>query len=365
MLISTNLVLVLSLAAQTGQQTSSAPQMDRSGTPMATDAFSSGDILRTLDTGFEVGNAAVANNHGTLAFLSSLDENIWWLFLAEQNNGSHVGDFGLPGGIFTGLGFDTSRNLYLATKLSGSFDSTITAIQQNGLVKRTLFFPVPWATGVAWDNQRDIYWVSNASSISPVHPISGNIVGPAIDTFSLGASYLNAITYNSANDTLIVAAGGEGEFFVIDATSGDLIDRFPGVGEGGPFSSDMAGVCMSDTGNIWQTNRDDSKVYELKIHQVVLQVDGTAPGLVNLDVSSATPFGTLGFAYGAAGFSMVPSALCARVGIDIANPMVAAQLTADGNGELNITLNLPAGLAGATLQVLDLGSCSTSNPTTL
>jgi len=93
-----------------------------------------------------------------------------------------------------------------------------------------------------------------------------------------------------------------------------------------------------------------------------LEVTGTCPGTLDIAVTGATPNGTVPLVFGSGpGSFIVPGGQCAGVELALSQPRVRGRETADANGAINVMKTVPGGACGMLLQVLDIGSCSTSN----
>jgi len=95
-------------------------------------------------------------------------------------------------------------------------------------------------------------------------------------------------------------------------------------------------------------------------------VGNNCPGDIDLTVSGGTPGGAIAFARAAnEGMSEVPVGSCAGTELGLANPSLLTILTADGNGEINLSRSLTPAQCGLVLQAIDITTCGTSNTATL
>lgn len=94
---------------------------------------------------------------------------------------------------------------------------------------------------------------------------------------------------------------------------------------------------------------------------VSLTKTGTCPGNVRLDVAGATAGGGVAILYGVAGSFTKPTNPCAGLTLGIANPTLAAILTANGSGNATLSFNAPGAACGRTVQAVDIASCTPSN----
>ena len=95
---------------------------------------------------------------------------------------------------------------------------------------------------------------------------------------------------------------------------------------------------------------------------VALSITGGCPGAIQLAVSSATPSGAVAIVFSPSeGASVVPVGACAGTPLGLDGPSLLTVLPADGNGEVSLDRNAPAGACGLYLQAVDISSCETSN----
>lgn len=98
---------------------------------------------------------------------------------------------------------------------------------------------------------------------------------------------------------------------------------------------------------------------------VVLAKSGSCPGPVTFTASGATPSRLVAFAYGNAGSFTLAIPPCAGLVLNIANPTLAALITANTVGEAVLSLTAPPGACGLTLQAVDVATCEKSNAVVL
>lgn len=97
----------------------------------------------------------------------------------------------------------------------------------------------------------------------------------------------------------------------------------------------------------------------------LLTRSGACPGPVTLSVGGVTANAGVVLLHGSAGATTKPAGLCAGTTVALAQPRVAAMLTADAAGAASLTVNLPAGACGRTLQAVDAATCAVTNPLVL
>jgi len=91
-----------------------------------------------------------------------------------------------------------------------------------------------------------------------------------------------------------------------------------------------------------------------------LDILGSCPGLVDIQVSHATPFGAVALAYGPAGSFTLAAGPCPGITLDLAAPNLLILVGADVSGFFSLSVTAPAGACGISLQAVDLGACLTS-----
>lgn len=90
---------------------------------------------------------------------------------------------------------------------------------------------------------------------------------------------------------------------------------------------------------------------------------GTCGGPVTLDTTNGTPNGNVAILYGLAGTFTQNNANkpCLGLTLDIGAPTLGGVLTANGSGAAQLNFNAPVGACGATVQAVDISSCTKSN----
>jgi len=97
---------------------------------------------------------------------------------------------------------------------------------------------------------------------------------------------------------------------------------------------------------------------------VSLSKQGSCPGPITLTVQNATPGGSVALALSAStgGFVIPPQFICGGTVLGLGGtPSLVLVVGANGSGTANVTGNLPPGVCGRYVQVVDLSSCNTSN----
>lgn len=105
--------------------------------------------------------------------------------------------------------------------------------------------------------------------------------------------------------------------------------------------------------------------YAVGVPSPQLGVFGMCPGLITIDVSTATPNAWVGIVFGQPGQTLLQGGACAGYWLDLANPTLMAIHRANGQGGVNFLMYAPVGACGISLQAVDLVSCAVSNQTSL
>lgn len=94
-----------------------------------------------------------------------------------------------------------------------------------------------------------------------------------------------------------------------------------------------------------------------------LRLSGTCPGPVTVDITGATPGGTVAIAYSrtGAGSFTIPSGPCAGRALPIDRARLGTTTTANGAGMRTLTPTFGAGLCGISVVAVDVATCSVSN----
>jgi len=105
--------------------------------------------------------------------------------------------------------------------------------------------------------------------------------------------------------------------------------------------------------------------YAVGVPSPQLGVYGLCPGLITIDVQTASPNSWVGIVFGQPGQILLQGGSCAGHWLDLANPTLMAIHRSNGQGAVNFLMFAPAGACGISLQAVDLASCAVSNTDTL
>jgi len=110
----------------------------------------------------------------------------------------------------------------------------------------------------------------------------------------------------------------------------------------------------------------DIGAFERDPNALLLSIGGSCPGSVTISVIGGSAGSNLAIAGSAsAGSSSVPSGPCAGTELELDSPALRTVLTADDDGFVSITRDLPEPVCGTLLQAIDVESCATSNLSSL
>lgn len=126
------------------------------------------------------------------------------------------------------------------------------------------------------------------------------------------------------------------------------------------FDSNSSNLVSGDT-NGW----GDAFLRTLAAPGPSLAKTGACPGAITLTVSGATPGGQLAVLRGPAGTFVKPTPPCAGLTLAISPPSLAAMVNANGTGGATLNFTAPGGACGLTVQIVDVASCTPTNPVTL
>jgi hypothetical protein len=97
-------------------------------------------------------------------------------------------------------------------------------------------------------------------------------------------------------------------------------------------------------------------------HAQDLDIAGTCPGPVDVFASNLTPGGQVALLTGRGpGADVIPAGPCAGRNSDLGGITFRGLFSADANGELLLTPTLSGAVCGASVQMLDVATCSLTN----
>jgi len=350
------LPLLLALA-----QTGAVGPLDQTGNFLQPSLSSSaaGTILNSYAVS-TTANYGIARNGTTLCY-ANFNDGLPLIYLVDEATGVSMGTVTTTNSNDAGLGYDSTRNLYIVT--DPVQDIVLTFDANGGLVNQWAS-PSLGPVGAAYDSTRDVYWISDwwTDTISSIDPTTGAVI-TTWSMAALGCTRTTGAAYDAVNDQITVGGRDQTSAFVVDAATGALVRSFPVQGG---TTNDPQGISDSSSGNIWHSTWTGNMFYELDLGNgggggLALSMTGTCPGVMNISVTGATAAGSVALAYGNAGSFTLPSGSCAGLVLDIANPTLAAFFTADSAGSVAISPNIPGAVCGLTLQAVDMATCSKSN----
>ncbi len=221
-------------------------------------------------------------------------------------------------------------------------------------------------------------WAYSGFDGSLLHRIDGEA---AYDRFGWPVTVIGDLTGDGFDDIAFRGSPSwEGTVYVHSGRTGAKVAEFlnPNGGNGSfGFSLSPAGdwnldgypdLLVSDPSVFVEESAIAGEVYVMSLGPVApqLELTGTCPGILTVEVAFASPLGSVAMVYGPSGTFVVPNGPCAGLVLDIDSPTLAGYYTADAFGELNMSSPpIPSGFCGQVLQAVDVAKCLASNPATM
>ncbi len=246
-----------------------------------------------------------------------------------------------------GLAWDDKRELFVTSNASSDVITTYT--RTGGLVN-TWSYPGAGHVGLAWDCRRDVYWVIDWSlnSVTAVNPVTGAL-GVSYSTAAIGCTRGAGLGYDANTDTLYMGGRDQSAIFGMNAATGAAVCSF--AAQNG--SNNPQGVSMSPRGGVWHSSWNSAQLNELegctpKHPEMRFSPNFPIAGnAVTLTMRYLIPGERAIFVYSRTGCGPTPSPIGDML---LSNPrIVLAIIPASGAGVATIGGVLPAGLAGSTL----------------
>jgi|FLOH01.1.fsa_nt_gi hypothetical protein len=319
-------------------------------------SYAPGDVLNTLN--LNAANFTGASIDGTTLLLLNGSGAI---LKFDEATGAPLGSVPILVAGDYGLGFDTTRNLYVTTNASSD---TVSTYSLGGTLLNNWPAPGSGPVGAAYDPGRDAYWITDWSGnfVASMDATSGAVL-TSWDLAGFGATRSAGVSFNAANDQVIVGSRDTGAVYVLDAATGSLVRTFAGQDFG---SNDPHGMGNSSSGNVWQTVASGGNVYELDLDNgptgPSYAITGLAGGgTATLTVSGATAGGgvLIGYSLTGAGPTNTPFGP-----VDMSAPITQLPvLTANGAGVASMTTGVPGRATGFTVytQAADLSTSALTN----
>lgn len=359
-----SLLFTLALAAQQDQSN----LYDAHGTQIRGQGGSqtllpSPEILHRFQGTFTGGYTGLARN-GTMIAANGNYDAAAVIYLFDENSGDFLNTIPVPATNYFGLGYDSLRDRYIATR---GVPQEIAILDANGgLIS---IFPSPLLgrspVGAAYDSTRDVYWITTypGNFITSIDPTTGT----AIQTFQLNVLRVSDCGYDPVHDVVVFGARDFRQIYFMDPEDGTTIKRhyaatFPVLPNSPP------GLTFSSSGDLWESGGETDRLTLTSSRQsrvLDLQVHGSVPGRVTIEVYGATPWRRVSLAYGLAGSFTAPAGACAGVTLAIDNPMRPGFFPTKTPGKMKITPFLSSAMIGMTLQAVDMNSCTVSNTVVL
>jgi len=343
-------------------QIAAMPVYDDNGNtlgPTGPSSRATGTLLGTINGPTSPTSGAAWN--GTELLTISAYDGAATIYLLNPATGGVNSTVGVLDSSDFGLGYDSSRSLYITTN-PGS--DVITTFNSSGTLQ-SQWFVGGGPVGAAYDSARDVYWITDwtLNTVYSMSPTTGAIIN-TWSTSAVGATRTAGVAYDAATDTIVVGGRDQSAIYMMDPDTGAYVNSFV-ANDGG---NNPQGLAATNSSTVWQTSWNSGLLSEFDLGGPTgpsLTITGACPGLLTFDVTGGTPFGGIALAYGPAGSFTIGGGACAGTTLGISGPTLAGVFGADLNGDLNFSATVPGGVCGLTVQAVDLGSCAASNTDTL
>jgi hypothetical protein len=253
------------------------------------------------------------------------------IYQLDWYSGALIGTIPLGDDLDFGVGFDTLRGKYLTTQSSGSLLQNVIKVYDGVNPVPTLVLQAPFvgATGIAYDSNRDVYWVTfwSPNILASVNPTTGQLV-TSISTSAFGCTRPAGTAYDPATDEITIGGRDQNTVFVVNAATGALVTSFLAP-DGG---NNPQGCGSFSTGaSLWLSSWNSPSLYQVDNgHSLNVALDLTLPGNASVVISNIPPgadcrlfFDLLSAPYTASG------------------PFAGASISP---GQIQLTLGWPAGV---------------------
>jgi len=318
-----------------------------------------GTILTTING--PVSQHSGAAFDGTNLLVTYYLDGLAQIYVVDPLTGAQVGTVPTLDSVDWGLGYDSTRSLYITTNASSDF---VTTFNSAGAMQ-SQWYVGGGPVGAAHDTSRDVYWVVDwsANTVYSMDPLTGAIL-TTWSTSAVGCTRGAGVAYDAASDTILVGGRDQSTVFVMDPNTGVLVNSWlANDGSGNP-----KGLGVSASGSVWQTSGNSSLITEFDLggpSGPTLTLTGSCPGLVTFDITGSTAFGGVAVVYGPAGSFTLGGGACAGLTLGIGAPNVAGVFAADVNGDVSFSANIPTGACGLSVQAVDIGACELTNAAVL
>jgi glycosylphosphatidylinositol phospholipase D len=205
---------------------------------------------------------------------------------------------------------------------------------------------------------------------------AGDVNGDAIDDVIIGARDASPGGKTAAGQSYVVFGTDQGfpaalELSALDGANGFALNGINALDSSGGWvdgAGDMNGDGVDDVIVGASAASPDGKVHAGQGYVVFgrpamdLAISGTCPGSIVLDITGASPVGSVAIGSGPGrGTFTLAAGVCAGATIDLDSPQLEATVTADANGLISLTATVAAGACGRFVQSLDWATCLVSN----
>ncbi len=209
---------------------------------------------------------------------------------------------------------------------------------------QVLFVPANRSSGITYDSTRNCLWISNNSGGSDrvqQFDLNGNLLSEFPVGLQSGGGY--GIAWDSADDTLWLtgAFGTSGRIYQY-STSGAQMQTLT-----------INGIAPNILGAEFRAGGGS---------RYTLRVTGRCPGTVSVAWSNATPSRQQGIVFGNnQGTTTIPSGACQGTQLGLQGSVRLVNTVGTGNGSGSVNGQAGTGACGHYLQLVESGSCNTSN----
>lgn len=246
-----------------------------------------------------------------------------------------------------------------------------------GLAQATEYTDRPtWEAAVSGIQTADFTGYANGTIITNQYQSIGMTYTQGNDTVYVSSAFPTDGAGLSCNGNMIITFSSPQNGIGIDFPGALAIDLYSGgtlvyassgfAGSGSGFFAGIVTTATFDSAMVYDWVDDLAYVDNVSIAGggLSLTVTGNCPGLSGLSITGATPNGSIALAMaGSLGSFVIPgSYVCSGTVLGLGGtPTLVTVFSANNNGNASLSRNLPAGLCGRYIQVVDLSSCTPSN----
>jgi hypothetical protein len=190
----------------------------------------------------------------------------------------------------SGVGFDTLRWVYVTTRSSATPSLNQIKVYDGFTPTPLLILPAPFpgALGVAYDPNRDVYWVTcwTNNMLASVNPTTGQLI-TSYSTAAFGCTRPAGTAYDAANDQIAIGGRDQNAVFIVDAATGVLVTSFPAPD--GTNNPQGAGAFIDGAG-LWLSSWNSPTLFQVDNgHSLNVALNLSVPGFVSLTITNIPP----------------------------------------------------------------------------